>query len=119
MRRFSKSLKYSLRGIKKAYKEEPNFRIHVFFAILALIFSILFKISQIEWFFILVMITLVFVLEIVNSIFERTIDMVKPSMNEYVKDMKDMMAASVLVAAITSIIIGTIIFLPKIILLLT
>jgi len=117
MKRFIKSFKHSLNGIKKAYREEPNFRIHVFFALIALIFSILFKISEIEWFFILIMITIVFVLEIINSIFERTIDMVKPKMNEYVRDMKDMMAASVLVAAITAIIIGTVIFLPKIIIL--
>lgn len=115
MKRFSKSLGYALKGFKKAYDEEPNFRIHIIAGSSVLVVSAFLQLNRYEWIAIIVAITFVMALEIVNSIFERVIDMVKPSVNQYVKDMKDMMAASVLLVAVTAIIVGCIIFIPKIV----
>jgi diacylglycerol kinase len=54
----------------------------------------------------------VLVLEIINSIFERIVDVYKPRLNPYVRDIKDMMAAAVLIASLGAAIIGLMIFIP-------
>lgn len=111
--KFIGSLKNAKRGVKLAFEEEPNLRIHTGAAIIVILFGYFLQVSKIEWFVLILVMALVICLEMVNSIFERVIDMVQPAVNSYVKDMKDMMAATVLVAAISAVIIGLIIFVPK------
>ena len=50
----------------------------------------------------------------INSIFERIIDILRPRFHPEAKIIKDMMAAIVLIASISSVVIGLSIFLPKI-----
>lgn len=113
MKRLIKSVGHAWRGIRLALEEEPNFRIHLIAALIVLALGFWLGLADWEWVAIIIVIALVFALETVNSIFERVIDLVKPSVNSYVKDMKDMMAGSVVVGAIAAIIIGIIIFGPK------
>lgn len=115
--KFIGSLKNAQRGVKLAFAEEPNLRIHSAAAAIVIVFGFILQVSKIEWFVLILVMALVICLEMVNSIFERAIDMIQPSVNSYVKDMKDMMAATVLVAALSSVIIGLIIFVPKLLLL--
>lgn len=114
--KFIGSLKNARRGVKLAFAEEPNLRIHSAVALIVILLGYFLQISKNEWFVLILTIALVICLEMVNSIFERAIDMIQPSVNSYVKDMKDMMAATVLVAAIAAVIIGLIIFVPKLLL---
>jgi len=113
MFRLIKSVGHAARGVRLALAEEPNFRIHLTAAVIAILLGVWLGLAAWEWVVIILVIALVFALETVNSIFERVIDLVKPSVNSYVKDMKDMMAGSVVVGAIAAIIIGLIIFGPK------
>ena len=62
------------------------------------------------------MIQAVLITELINSLIERVIDYIKPELHPKAKIIKDISAAVVLVAAITSIIVGLIIFIPKILL---
>lgn len=55
----------------------------------------------------------VLLMELVNSIIERTIDYIKPDINKQAKVIKDVSAATVLLSAIVAVIIGLIVFLPK------
>lgn len=114
--KFINSLKNARHGVQLAFIEEPNLRIHSAIATVVVVLAYFLQVSKIEWFVLILVIALVICLEMVNSIFERTIDMIQPSINSYVKDMKDMMAASVLTAAIAAVIIGIIIFVPKLLL---
>jgi diacylglycerol kinase len=54
----------------------------------------------------------VLVLELLNSMLERLVDLVKPRMHGYVRDIKDLMAAAVLVTAGFAAVVGLIILLP-------
>ncbi len=110
--RLAKSLKYSLKGIAKVFKEEQNFRIHSLAAILVLLLAWLLKVSILEFVILLLLICLVLILEIVNSIVERLLDMIKPRLHVYIEDIKDMSAAIVFLGAGTAAIIGMMIFLP-------
>lgn len=53
--------------------------------------------------------------ELFNSAVEQIIDYIKPEMHPKAKIIKDVAAGAVLVTAIIALIIGVIIFLPKII----
>jgi diacylglycerol kinase len=116
--RLVKSFKYSLKGLVKVFKEEQNFRIHTVATLLVLLLALLLKIKVIEFIILLLLIGLVMILEIVNSIVERLLDLIKPRIHNYVEDIKDMASAIVFIGACASFIIGLLIFLPYIIALL-
>jgi diacylglycerol kinase (ATP) len=108
------SFKYAFAGLKYLIVNEHNSRIHLFSAIVAIILCFVLKISTIEWLFILLVIGMVFILEIVNSAIENLSNFVSPDTHPQIKVIKDLSAAAVLVGAITALLIGIIIFLPKI-----
>jgi diacylglycerol kinase len=109
------SFRHALNGLKILVLEEPNSRIHLFAAICTVIAGILLKVSFIEWIALVFAIGLVITLEIVNSAIENIADYVSPEKDDMIKKIKDLSAAGVLVSAITALIVGLIIFLPKIV----
>lgn len=109
-----KSFGYAFNGIKILLKEEHNSRIHISIALMVLIAGIVLKISVTEWLVIVFAIGLVITLETINSSVENLADFLTTEENDKIKKIKDLSAASVLISSITAIIIGLIVFLPKI-----
>lgn len=112
----SKSFKYAVTGFKTAYKNEPNFRIHLIIALFALILGLFLKLELLEWLILTFTIFYVLTLELLNTSLEALVDLVSPEISHYAKIAKDVTAACVLMAAILSIIVGAVLFLPKILL---
>lgn len=108
------ALKNALNGIIYTFKIGRNFKIQLFFAIIAIIMSIFFKISLVEIAIIILTIFLVLFAEIMNTAIETSVDMCTQEYNEKAKIAKDVAAGGVTICAISSVIIGIIIFLPKI-----
>lgn len=117
-RTFKGSVKNCLDGISYVTKNEKNFKREITLGIIALILSYILKIDKIEFIIILTMICLVLTAEIINTAIERTVDLVTKEYHELARIAKDVSAGSVLVTSIFSLIIGIIIFIPKIIILL-
>lgn len=117
-RTFKGSVKNCLDGISYVTKSEKNFKREIAFGIIALILSYILKIDKIEFIIILTMICLVLTTEIINTAIERAVDLVTKEYHELARIAKDVSAGSVLVTSIFSLIIGIIIFIPKIITLL-
>ncbi|MBN2893196.1 MAG: diacylglycerol kinase family protein [Bacteroidales bacterium] len=109
-----KSFKYAFNGLRILIKEEHNARIHLFAAICVIIAGLFFNISMNEWISVIFSIGLVFSLEIINSSIENIADFISPERHEMIKKIKDLSASGVLISAITALIIGLIIFIPKI-----
>ena len=109
-----KSFGYAFNGLKILIREEHNSRIHILAAMVAVIAGLFFQLSAIEWVAIVLAIGWVIALEIINSAIENISDFVSPGQNEMIKKIKDLSAAGVLVGAITAVIIGLIVFVPKI-----
>ncbi|UIR57563.1 diacylglycerol kinase family protein [Sphingobacterium sp. SRCM116780] len=109
-----KSFTYALNGFKILFKEEHNARIHFIATIIVIIAGFFFHISTTEWLIVILCIGAVFSLEIINSAIENLADLVCQTPNEFIKKAKDLAAAAVLIAAIVSIIIAMLIFIPKI-----
>lgn len=108
-----KSFGSAINGIMKAMAQEFHVKIHVFIATLILILSVCLGISKIEWMIITLSISSVISLEIINSAIERLCDKVTTEIDPLIKLAKDMAAGAVLIAAISSVIIGSLIFIPK------
>lgn len=117
-RTFKGSVKNCLDGISYVTKNEKNFKREIALGIIALILSYILKIDKIEFTIILTMICLVLTAEIINTAIERTVDLVTKEYHELARIAKDVSAGSVLVTSTFALIIGIIIFMPKIITLL-
>ncbi len=114
-KRLRDSFKYALEGIKTGYKEEQNLRIHTIIAILVVVFSIIFKLSILEFSICFILIGLVLMAEFFNTAIENMVDMITLEENIHAKNAKDVAAAGVLVFAIISGVVGLSIFIPKVI----
>jgi diacylglycerol kinase len=111
------SFKYPISGLRYAFKNEQNLDVHILVTVIVIILGLLLKISYTEWLTVVIIIGLVIATELINTAFEALVDLVSPNYHPLAKVVKDTAAAAVLVFAITSVIIGIIIFLPKIIIL--
>lgn len=110
--RFFKSLKHALRGVSVVFATEQSFRIQVYVALLVLVFGIFFQVRSHEWIVLVLLIGSVLTLELINSIIERIVDSFKPRLHPIVKDIKDIMAGAVLIVSLIAATIGTTIFYP-------
>ncbi len=112
IKRLFKSFGYAWRGLKKTYQEEQNIRVQASLGILAICLAIILGLNQVELSMIIFLVGLVVLMELANSAVERITDVLKPRINNYIKEIKDIMAAAVLLASIMSVIIGLLIFWP-------
>lgn len=114
-RTVTSSLEFALTGILTAVQEERNLKSHLVSAFLTSLAGIIFKISAVEWLFLLLAIFLVICLEIVNSAIENVVDLASSyHFSMLAKKAKDMAAGAVLVMSLYAVLTGLIIFLPKI-----
>ena len=113
-KRFKKSFKDAYRGIVFVYKNEQNFRLQIFFSILVFIAMSLLGLTKGEKIVVSMLILLVLILEILNSVIEKFLDIIKPRMQIQVGIVKNIMAAMVLLASLSAVLIGLVIFTPYI-----
>ena len=112
-----KSTTHAFRGIGIFIKTTHNAWLHLFFAFLAIYMGFIFRISEAEWATIIFAIGLVIISEAFNTAIEIDIDLTSPDYHPYARDTKDVAAGAVLLSVLIAGIIGLIIFLPKIVLL--
>ena len=111
----AKSLIYAFNGFRLLFLEEHNSRIHAVAAICAIIAGILLKILIIEWIALTFTIGFVFVVETINSSIENTADLISLEKSNKIKRIKDLSAAAVLISSFSTLVIGGLIFIPKIV----
>ncbi len=117
IKKFINSFTYPIKGLKYAYRNEQNLAVDVGIAILVVLCGLIFKISGFEWAILALTIGLVISCELINTAIEAVVDLITEEYHPLAKVAKDTSAAAVFVFAIVSIIVGLIIFLPKIIML--
>lgn len=113
---FLESLKHAVQGIVETVHSERNIKIHFVITIAVFFAGILFKINRYEWMSIVICIGLVIGLELLNTSIENAVDLAcRLEYHELAKKAKDASAGAVLIVVIMSVIIGMLIFIPKII----
>lgn len=115
MNKFIRGFGYAFKGIRHAVKTQLNFRVHLLCALIAVLLGYALKISTAEWLWVSLCTGMVLLTELINTAIELLVDLVSPQYNEKAGHIKDMCAAAVLITAITSLVIGTVIFLPKLV----
>jgi diacylglycerol kinase len=110
--------RYAFRGLRLLLGNEHNFRIHLFVLAVVIAAGILLKISGNEWIAVALAAGLVLGAEGFNTAIEYISDRVSPGDDPAVRNVKDASAAAVLITAVAAVIVGVIIFLPRIICLL-
>ncbi len=112
---FTSAFEFALQGIKTVYQEERNMRFHFIFAILSVILGLFFKLNRGEWLWLLTVIFLMFVMETINTAFENMVDLAtKKHFDPIGKKVKDMAAGAVLLTSIFAILVGLLLFVPKV-----
>jgi len=111
--RFKSSL-YAWSGLKALMRTEHNAWIHLGATIAVVLLSIEFSISSTEAIALIIVAALVWMGELFNTAIEKSIDFVSTGIHPQIKTIKDLSAAAVLIAAIAAVLVGLIIFIPKI-----
>lgn len=110
----AKSFSYAFQGIATLIREEHNARIHTAVAIAVVIAGLIFRISGMEWIAVSLCIGGVFSAEAFNSAVEALADKTSTAKDPLIKKAKDVAAAAVLLFVISAVVVGLIIFVPKI-----
>ena len=108
----AKSFTHAWRGIGVFIKSTHNAWIHLFILACVIILGLYWNITTTEWIFLIFAGGLVLVTEAINTAIEIDIDLTSPEYHPYAKDTKDVAAGAVLLSAITSAIVGVLVFGP-------
>lgn len=100
------------RGLLSALHSEISLQIEAAVAAAVLMAAVLLDISRADWLWLVAAITLVFICEILNTAIEQLVDLVSPGFSPAAGKIKDLCAGAVLIAALASVAIGLIVFLP-------
>ena len=104
----------AFRGMHIVLKTTKHLFIHLVATFIVIILGFYFNVSSIEWMMLIFAIGFVFVSETFNTAIEIDIDLTSPEYHPFARDTKDVAAAAVLLSVFVAIIIGLIVFLPKI-----
>ncbi len=115
IKRRLKGIKYSLKGILILITTEDSIKAQFIIGLFVIVAGVFFHISAIEWMIQLGIIGLVLVAEALNTAVEKVADFIHPEYHNKIGIIKDVAAGAAGLAAIISIIIGCVIYIPKII----
>ena len=112
LKRLGKSFRYAANGFWYVFKNEQNIRLHLIASFGVIALMIYFQIALWQVIILFLVIMSVIVLELINTIFEKMVDILRPRIHYYAEVIKDIMAATVLISSIGAVIIGILIFAP-------
>lgn len=108
-----RSFRYAARGIGLMVKSQHNCWVHCAASILVLFAGLGFEVSAQEWCLLVIAIVCVMTAEALNTAFELLCDVASPDFHPVVEKSKDVAAGAVLLSAIGSVVIGILVFGPR------
>ena len=109
-----KSFGYALEGIGTFFKTQHNAWIHILAAFIVIVAGFVLKVNNSEWCWLISAIALVLIAEMFNTAIEFLTDIASPEIHPKAKMVKDIAAGAVLIASLAAVVIGLIVFLPKV-----
>lgn len=109
-----KSVGYAFKGAFTLIKTESSIKIQVFIALIVTALGFYYNISSTEWMIQILTIALVMAIEGVNTAIEKMADFIHPEYHKKIGLIKDVSAGAVFIAAVCAVIVGLIIYIPKI-----
>lgn len=114
LRKHHISFKHAFDGIIWAFSTQPNFRVHFILAILALALGVMLKITYIEMTIVILTIFFGLSVEMLNTSVESMTDLITTEYRQTAKIAKDVAAGMMLLTAIGTVIVASLIFIPRI-----
>lgn len=109
-----KSVGYAFKGAYLLITTEASLKIHFFIGIIMTIAGFYYQLSPLEWVIQILTIALIMAIEGLNTAIEEMADFVHPEHHKKIGLIKDLAAGAVFIFAIAAIIIGCIIYIPKV-----
>ena len=110
-----KSIKNAVKGWWHVIRTQKNAWIHAVATVMVVIMAAWLRLPMRDWGVLLLTITVVWTAEFLNTALEIVVDLASPNLHPLARAGKDVGAAAVLIAALSSIIIGILIFGPPLI----
>ena len=99
-------------GLKVLLREEHNARVHLAATVLVVLFAVLLNANRGDWLILILVITLVWVAEAVNTAIENLADKVSPEHDELIGKAKDVACLAVTLSSLCAVICGLLVFIP-------
>ncbi|WP_412032005.1 diacylglycerol kinase family protein [Malacoplasma muris] len=114
---FFRKFKYAFKGLYFSIREEKSLVVHFIVAAIVLILAGIINeyMSIMDWIILVICIFLVIGVELINTAIENIADMISFKFNYNARKIKDISAAAALTFSLMAIIVGLLIFIPKLI----
>jgi diacylglycerol kinase (ATP) len=109
------SFRYAFAGLAYCFRTQRNFRIHIAFAVVATLVGLFLGLTWVEWAVLVATFVLVLSAEMVNTMIEALVDLVTLEYHPLAKIAKDVAAGVVLLTAIGAVVVGLVIFAPRLV----
>ena len=103
----------AFRGLSRAVRSQSSFLVHILVAAAVVGVAAVLRVSPVEWCLLVGAIAAVVAAEVFNSAVEALARAFGPSRNPRIRDALDMASAAVLVAACGAVVVGCIVFGPR------
>lgn len=107
------SFRFASLGLRHLFLTQRNARIQAALGVVALALAAVLRLSWVEWAILVLTIALVLALEGVNTAIEAVVDLVTLEEHPLAKEAKDLAAGAVWLAALASLAVGALLFLPR------
>ena len=114
LRRRAASFGHAFRGVAAALRSEVHLRFHAAATVVVIGLGFYFTISRTEWALVALAVGTVWTAELVNTAVEALTDLVSPEYHVLAGKAKDVAAGAVLVAALAALVVGALLFAPRI-----
>lgn len=105
----------ALRGIKRGVRGESSFFVHFFVAVCVVVSAVVFQLPLARWCLLILCIGSVLVAEMFNTALERFAKACTDEQNADIRDALDMASGAVLLASISAVVVGALIFVPHLV----
>jgi diacylglycerol kinase len=108
-----RSFGYAFEGVAYILRTQRNARIEMAIAIAAVVLGLWLGLTSLEWAVLAITIALVLALEWINTSLELAVSLAQPERHPSAKTAKDVAAACVLLGAVVSMVVGLLVFAPR------
>ena len=112
--KFLRSFRFAAQGVVDLFRLENNAKIHLLAALLVIIAGSWLGLSAMEWAMIATQIGLVVATEAFNTALEKLADRVTTEQDPLIKAAKDLASGAVLIVSFVALVVGLLIFVPKV-----
>ena len=100
-------------GLRYALQTQRNARIHLTVTLVVLMAGLWLGLNLVEWCLIILSIGMVWMAELSNTVLENVVDLLSPDYHVLAKTAKDVKAGVVVMASLSAVLVGVLVFGPK------